>query len=288
MATDPTKIIVPEPPNLPLGTEQYERRYQDQFTNVLRLYFNRLTNALAALFGSSGGALLRFPYGAFHQDGVTTLTAALTNTSTTPIAVVSTADFASSGALLIGDELILYTGKTPTTFTGITRGAYTSTNVSHSIGAAVSESLGVASAATARSIPFTNTDASNQVTLNTINTAHVDFAVSGYYNIQFSAQLYNNTTTEDRVTFWFKKNGVDVPNSAGVVTIQKSTGSGTGAVIISWNIVLDVTAGQYIELYFASDTGNTVVTTYPAGTAPVHPVSPSVILTATFVSALYA
>lgn len=288
MATDPTKIIVPEPPNLPLGTEQYERRYQDQFTNVLRLYFNRLANALNALFGSSGGALLRFPYGAFHQDGVTTLTAAMTNTSTTPIAVVSTADFASSGVLLIGNELILYTGKTPTTFTGITRGAYTSTNTSHSIGAAVSESLGVASAAAARSIPFTNTDASNQVTLNTINTAHVDFSVSGYYNIQFSAQLYNNTTTEDRVTFWFKKNGADVPNSAGIVTIQKNTGSGTGAVITSWNIVLDVIAGQYVELYFASDTGNTVVTTYPAGTAPVHPVSPSVILTATFVSALYA
>lgn len=286
MAVDPTKITVPEPPSLPFAPLVYDRPHQDQFANVLRLYFNRLTNALSALFGSSGGALLRFPYGAFHQDGVTTLTAAMTNTSTTPIAVVSTADFSSTGSLLIGNELILYTGKTPTTFTGITRGAYTSTNVAHSIGAAVSESLGVASAATARSIPFTATDASNQVTLNTINTAHVDFAVSGYYNIQFSAQLYNNTSTEDRVTFWFKKDGVDVPNSAGVTTVQKSTGSGTGAVIITWNLVIDITAGQYIELYFSSDTGNTVVTTYPAGTAPVHPVSPSVILTTTFVSAL--
>ncbi len=286
MAVDPTKITVPEPPSLPFAPLAYDRPHQDQFANVLRLYFNRLTNALSALFGSSGGALLRFPYGAFHQDGVTTLTAAMTNTSTTPIAVVSTADFASTGSLLIGNELISYTGKTPTTFTGITRGAYTSTNVAHSIGDAVSESLGVASAATARSIPFTATDASNQVALNTTNTAHVDFAVSGYYNIQFSAQLYNNTSTEDRVTFWFRKNGVDVPNSAGLITMQKSTGSGTGEMIIGWNLVIDITAGQYIELYFSSDTGNTVVTTYPAGTAPVHPVSPSVILTTTFVSAL--
>jgi hypothetical protein len=32
------------PPNLPLAPEQYERRYQDQLNNVLRLFFNRLSN----------------------------------------------------------------------------------------------------------------------------------------------------------------------------------------------------------------------------------------------------
>ena len=29
-------------PSLPLAPQQYESRYQDQFANVLRLYFNRL------------------------------------------------------------------------------------------------------------------------------------------------------------------------------------------------------------------------------------------------------
>ena len=32
------------PPNLPLAPEQYERRYQDQLNNVLRLFFNQLNN----------------------------------------------------------------------------------------------------------------------------------------------------------------------------------------------------------------------------------------------------
>lgn len=32
----------PAPPNLPLGPYQYDRLYQDQFANILRLYFNRL------------------------------------------------------------------------------------------------------------------------------------------------------------------------------------------------------------------------------------------------------
>ena len=35
-------LIAPAVPNLPLGPDQYSRQYQDQFANVLRLYFNRL------------------------------------------------------------------------------------------------------------------------------------------------------------------------------------------------------------------------------------------------------
>jgi hypothetical protein len=32
------------PPNLPLAPTEYERRYQDQLNNVLRLFFNQLSN----------------------------------------------------------------------------------------------------------------------------------------------------------------------------------------------------------------------------------------------------
>lgn len=31
------------PPNLPLAPEEYERQYQEQLNNVLRLYFNLLS-----------------------------------------------------------------------------------------------------------------------------------------------------------------------------------------------------------------------------------------------------
>jgi len=55
-------VINPAPPNLPLGPDQYERRYQDQFSNVLRLYFNQLSNALATLFGVNGGSVLSLPH----------------------------------------------------------------------------------------------------------------------------------------------------------------------------------------------------------------------------------
>lgn len=36
------------PPNLPIAPAAYEQRYQDQFANVLRLFFNRITNTVNA------------------------------------------------------------------------------------------------------------------------------------------------------------------------------------------------------------------------------------------------
>ncbi len=47
MATNP--IINPAVPNLPIGPEEYERRFQDQFANILRLYFNQLNGTLNSL-----------------------------------------------------------------------------------------------------------------------------------------------------------------------------------------------------------------------------------------------
>jgi len=38
-----------QPPALPFATEQYNKAYQDQLNNVLRLYFNRIQNILNQL-----------------------------------------------------------------------------------------------------------------------------------------------------------------------------------------------------------------------------------------------
>lgn len=280
-------LIVPSTPVLPVAPQEYERQYQDQFSNVLRLYFNQLQNFNQLFTTNTGGALLKFPNGAFHQDGATTLTGSMTNVSTTPIPVASTALFATAGHLLIGTELIAYTGKTSTTFTGITRGVYGTTNTSHSSGDAVTEALGLASATSSVAVPFDTTDASNSVSIDTVDNSKVVFDVAGYYNIQFSAQLLNFTTSDDNVTFWWRQNGADIAYSAGIQAVPSKHGSSAGAAIVSWNLVLPVQANDYVQLLFASESGNTVCATYPAGTLPVHPVSPSVILTATFVSALY-
>jgi hypothetical protein len=50
--TSETELSRIAAPNLPLGTPEYSRQYQDQLNNVLRLYFNRLDNLLAQLVTS--------------------------------------------------------------------------------------------------------------------------------------------------------------------------------------------------------------------------------------------
>jgi len=82
-----------EPPALPLATEQYNKAYQDQLNNVLRLYFNRLQNILNQMNTGSGsidGSGLRLPYGAFSSDQDQTATA---NTAT--LMTFNTTDFSN-------------------------------------------------------------------------------------------------------------------------------------------------------------------------------------------------
>lgn len=61
----------------------------------------------------------------------TTLTDNPLSAAATTVTVASTKDFAEQGRIRIEDEEILYTGKTPTTFTGCTRGARGTRATSH-------------------------------------------------------------------------------------------------------------------------------------------------------------
>lgn len=77
-------------PNLPLAPKEYESRYQEQFNNVLRLYFNQLDALFRQLTASSDTSGLRVPYGAFSSDQDQTTTA---NTAT--LMTLNTTDFAN-------------------------------------------------------------------------------------------------------------------------------------------------------------------------------------------------
>lgn len=63
------------PPALPLAREQYDRPYQDQLNNVLRLYFEKLNSNVNNLTNSSGGRHLQFPYAAIQRTTDQTFTA---------------------------------------------------------------------------------------------------------------------------------------------------------------------------------------------------------------------
>ena len=66
-------------PRLPAAPNEYDAQFIEQYSNILRLYFNQLDNLTGVLLGESGGRFIRFPYGAFHDT--TTQTAAATGTA---------------------------------------------------------------------------------------------------------------------------------------------------------------------------------------------------------------
>jgi len=92
MATDfkNLPLIAPQQPRLLVAPQEYERQYQDQLNNVLRLYFNQLQNFNQLFTTNTGGALLQFPHGAFSSSVDQTTTA---NTAT--LMTLNTTDFAN-------------------------------------------------------------------------------------------------------------------------------------------------------------------------------------------------
>jgi hypothetical protein len=63
------------PPRLPAAPVEYSQRYGDDLTNVLRLYFNQLSNGLAGVLAPQGGKYLNNVYAAVQNTTDITFTA---------------------------------------------------------------------------------------------------------------------------------------------------------------------------------------------------------------------
>ena len=76
------QLINPVAPALPVAPLDYARVYHDQFSNILRLYFNKLDATLAALLNESGGRYLNLPCGSYFSNTTITFTANVATTLT--------------------------------------------------------------------------------------------------------------------------------------------------------------------------------------------------------------
>lgn len=127
---------------------------------------------------------------------------------------------------------------------------------------------------TAYAMTFNTTDLSYGVTVGS-PTSRIYVDRPNVYNIQFSAQLDKTSGGVGLVWIWLRKNGVDVPDSAGQIRIQGNDAE----LVVGWNYLTQLNAGDYIELMWEVD-DTSVQILYDAATA-VHPAVPSVILTVT-------
>ena len=92
-------------------------------------------------------------------------------------------------------------------------------------------------------------------------------------------QLKNTNTSNHTVTIWYQKNGVNAANSGSTISVPKATDG--GVTVFELTFQEQVTAGQYLTLYWSTD--NTAVSLdYTAASAgpPSVPAIPSIIFTA--------
>ena len=99
----------------------------------------------------------------------------------------------------------------------------------------------------------------------------------GVYNISFSVQVSNSDTQINDASFWYRKNGTDLPYSASILSIPNKHGGVNGRIIFYVDIVLKLQPTDYIQLAWSATNTALSLETIPAGTIAPSPVSPSVI-----------
>jgi hypothetical protein len=132
-------------------------------------------------------------------------------------------------------------------------------------------------------MPMTLNVTEEALNVSVINGSEITVAEDGTYNIQFSAQLDKTDSNDDIVNIWFRVDGVDVPRSDTEVTILGNAGK----FVAAWNIVLTLTAGQNVQIMWASADTDMRLYAQAEITSPpdrVRPAIPSVIVAVTQVT----
>lgn len=283
------QVQTPAPPDLGSAPQVYDRGYVDQTNGVLRTFFTRLLNSVAALFGPRGGKYLNLPYGAFQDSTDQT-------DGSTAVAYFfryDTTDYSNGVALV--SRTASFTGSIATTtltVSAISAGAiYPSmqiTGTGVTAGTRIVEQLtGTSGGAGTYRVSVSQTVSSTSMTGDLPSKIQVSQA--GIYNVQFSAQFVNTTNNVQDINIWFRKNGVDLSNSNSQFGIKarKSTGS-SSRLIAAMNFYLELEEGDYFEMMWRVSDSGVSVEQFPAesasGTTPAIPATPSIILTVTFVS----
>lgn len=133
---------------------------------------------------------------------------------------------------------------------------------------------------TAYALQFENTYLGEAISVTGTPKTRITPLYSGVYNFELSVELTSTNANSKELSFWVRRSGVDIANTARMHVVA---GSG-GVDDFEYSFTMDLTAGQYIELMWATDdTGITI--DYQAAASP-RPAVPSTLLTVVFVSAL--
>ena len=135
---------------------------------------------------------------------------------------------------------------------------------------------------TAYPITLNTTDASNNVYIGT-PTSRIYVRDTGLYNFIWSGQFANLDTAPQDAFVWLRINGTNVAGSTGVIGMPaRKNPADPYHAIYGWNFLLNLNAGDYIELVWSTTNTNVSIDTYAAGTSPTKPSTASVVATLTY------
>ena len=125
---------------------------------------------------------------------------------------------------------------------------------------------------------FNTADVTDGITL--VAGSRLTVPIAGAYNFQWSGQFQNVENDIENVKVWLRINGVDVPGSAGIISLAaRKSATIFARTIIGWNYFLSLTAGQYVEIVWLPSIASITVPAYPAIVSPPSPSTASVIVT---------
>lgn len=102
----------------------------------------------------------------------------------------------------------------------------------------------------------------------------ISFKFSGWYVVSFSAQFDKASAGVEEVDVWLRVDGTDVPFSNTIVNLAGSNAE----IVAAWDWMVQAYAGTYAQIMWSSPASDVEVHARAAGTSPVRPAVPSVIL----------
>jgi hypothetical protein len=102
------------------------------------------------------------------------------------------------------------------------------------------------------------------------SSTNVTVAASGIYSVNASIQFANADSTNHTSTFWFRKDGTNIPNSASIISVPKVADG--GKTLAQVTIFESMTVSSYIQLVWSVSNTNVTLDYSPAtGSAPEVP-----------------
>jgi hypothetical protein len=120
-----------------------------------------------------------------------------------------------------------------------------------------------------------NSDPNNNDVEIGATSSQIKVLNDGVYNIQFSAQFDKSDGGKDEVNVWFLKNGVNIPDSNSIYSLEGNNDK----LIAALNFIVDLSANDYIQLAWSSADINMYLHHDAAAVSPTRPATPSVIIT---------